>query len=351
MNEIVKYSNELHEMSFSSLTETQQNVFFTLLQQFRNTNGYTLELDYNKLYELADIPRNTDFRHEVLNQLSKLQDFKFRYESNNRGNLRQDVIFPSLEIDPNEKKLFVKVSEGFKDRYINSPLKGWTRYELAEFVWLNGTYTKTIYRYLKQFRTQGRWRIGYKDFKRFLGIPESYKSCDIDKQILKPALKALSEPRNIFETTRTPFENLSVIKHKKGREIESLEFVFIPQSPDMLEKDIEQHKRSLTTISNNIKKRERITRIKNKDKQIVENQEQKINHFTGRKINWCDAYIDIHFYSDNKLENCFDTCKILDLYEHDNNVVMTAKNQENLSTFQIKFENRNHFENWLNTVK
>lgn len=46
MNEIVKYSNELHELKFNSLTEAQQNVFFTLLQQFRSTDGYTLELDY-----------------------------------------------------------------------------------------------------------------------------------------------------------------------------------------------------------------------------------------------------------------------------------------------------------------
>ena len=30
MNEVVKYSNELHELKFNSLNEAQQNVFFTL---------------------------------------------------------------------------------------------------------------------------------------------------------------------------------------------------------------------------------------------------------------------------------------------------------------------------------
>lgn len=57
MNEIVKYSNELYELKFNSLTEAQQNVFFTLLQQFRNTDGYTLELDYYKIFKLANIAK------------------------------------------------------------------------------------------------------------------------------------------------------------------------------------------------------------------------------------------------------------------------------------------------------
>lgn len=40
MNEIVKYSNELHELKFNSLTEAQQNVFLPF---------------YNNLEALMDI--------------------------------------------------------------------------------------------------------------------------------------------------------------------------------------------------------------------------------------------------------------------------------------------------------
>ena len=38
MNEIVKYSNELHELKFNSLTEAQQNMFVTIFQQFMSTD-------------------------------------------------------------------------------------------------------------------------------------------------------------------------------------------------------------------------------------------------------------------------------------------------------------------------
>ena len=262
MNEVVKYSNELHELKFNSMNEAQQNVFFTLLQQFRNTDGYTLELDFNKIFELAQIANNSSYRKEILNKLRQIQTITFMYEINDLGDLQQDVIFPSIRTDTQNRRLFVKVSRGFKDRYISSPLKGWTRYELAEFVGLNGTYTKTIYRYLKQFRSSGRWRIRYDDFKELLGIPNSYRARDIDKQILNPSIKELSAERNLFDQRRTPFAKLVVKKHKKGREIETLEFCFMPQSVSELDKDKRQHERNLTIIANDIQKDQTLRQLK-----------------------------------------------------------------------------------------
>ena len=268
MNEVVKYSNELHELKFSSMNEAQQNVFFTLLQQFRNTDGYTMELDFNKLFELANIAQGTNYRKEILDKLGKLQEFKFRYEINELGDLRQDVIFPSIETDSKNKVLRIRVSQGFKERYINSPLKGWTRYELAEFVGLSGTYTKTIYRYLKQFRSSGRWRIRYDDFKELLGIPESYKAGNIDQRILKPIIKELSAERNLFDQRRTPFEKLVVKKHKKGREIEALEFCFMPQPVSELDKDKRQHERNLTIIANDIQRDQALRQLKRENSNL-----------------------------------------------------------------------------------
>lgn len=253
MNEVVKYSNELHELKFSSLTEAQQNVFFTLLQQFRRTEGYTLELDFNEVFELAQIANSSSYRKEILEKLSKLQEFKFRYQINELGDLRQDVIFPSIETDSGSKILKVRVSQGFKDRYISSPLKGWTRYELAEFVNLSGTYVKTIYRYLKQFRSSGCWRIRYDDFKRLLNIPDSYRATDIDRQILKPSLKELSSERSLFNQRRTLFKGLVVKKIKNGKFIEILEFCFEPQPASDIGRDDAENQRNSVTITGEAK--------------------------------------------------------------------------------------------------
>ena len=329
MNEVVKYSNELHELKFNSMSEAQQNIFFTLLQQLRNSSDYTLELDFNKVFELAQIADNSSYRKEILDKLSKLQEFKFRYETNNKGDLAQEVIFPKIETDSKNKVLKIKVSEDFKDRYINSPLKGWTRYELAEFVNLSGTYTKTIYRYLKQFRSSGRWRIRYDDFKELLGIPESYRATNIDQQILKPTIKELSAERNLFDMRRTPFQKLSVRKFKKGREIETLEFTFMPQPISELEKDEKENERNLATIARDIQREERLRSLKQ------------------NKIDELKPYLFQSVRVKNPNTQEYDTLKIIELNYNQDKIKAKLKNSDDDYITEMTFESIKHLQNFL----
>ena len=329
MNEVVKYSNELHELKFNSLNEAQQNVFFTLLQQFRKASGDTLELDFNKLFELAQISQGTNYRKEILDKLGRLQEFKFRYQINELGDLRQDVIFPSIETDSKNKVLRIRVSQGFKDRYISSPIKGWTRYELAEFVGLSGTYTKTIYRYLKQFKSSGRWRIRYDDFKELLGVPEKYRASEIDKWILKPAIKELSAERNLFDMRRTPFEKLVVIKHKKGREIEALEFCFMPQPVSELEKDEKENERNLATIARDIQREERLRSLKQ------------------NKIDELKAYLFQSVRVKNPHTQEYDTLKIIELNYYQDKIKAKLKNSDDDYITEMIFESIKHLQNFL----
>ena len=329
MNEVVKYSNELHELKFNSLNEAQQNVFFTLLQQFRKASGDTLELDFNQVFELAQIANSSSYRKEILDKIGKLQEFKFRYEINELGDLRQDVIFPSIETDSKNKVLRIRVSQGFKDRYISSPLKGWTRYELAEFVNLSGTYTKTIYRYLKQFKSSGRWRIRYDDFKELLGVPEKYRASEIDKWILKPAIKELSAERNLFDMRRTPFEKLVVIKHKKGREIEALEFCFMPQPVSELEKDEKENERNLATIARDIQREERLRSLKQ------------------NKIDELKAYLFQSVRVKNPHTQEYDTLKIIELNYYQDKIKAKLKNSDDDYITEMTFESIKHLQNFL----
>ena len=329
MNEVVKYSNELHELKFNSLNEAQQNVFFTLLQQFRKASGDTLELDFNQVFELAQIANSSSYRKEILDKIGKLQEFKFRYEINELGDLRQDVIFPSIETDSKNKVLRIRVSQGFKDRYISSPLKGWTRYELAEFVNLSGTYTKTIYRYLKQYRQTGRWCIRYDDFKELLGVPEKYRASEIDKWILKPAIKELSAERNLFDMRRTPFEKLVVIKHKKGREIEALEFCFMPQPVSEIEKDEKENERNLATIARDIQREERLRSLKQ------------------NKIDELKAYLFQSVRVKNPNTQEYDTLKIIELNYNQDKIKAKLKNSDDDYITEMTFESIKHLQNFL----
>ena len=227
----IAYKNDLNAINLNGLSETQMNIFFTLLERLQYSQDNTIKIELNELYELAQIPLSTEFRKSILERLKVLQNYTFMYDPS-PTKTAQLVILPYLEIDSEQKIIKAEVMPQFKERYLTSDFgKGkWTRYDLMEFVYLPSTYTKTIYRFLKQWRTQGKWEISYNDFKDILGIPNSYKACDIDKQIIKPSIKVLSEiTHTLFDTERTPFENLKCEKIKKGRKIETLIFTFKPQ--------------------------------------------------------------------------------------------------------------------------
>ena len=301
----IAYKNDLNAINLNGLSETQMNIFFTLLERLQYSQDNTIKIDLNELYELAQIPLSTEFRKSILERLKVLQNYTFMYDPS-PTKTAQLVILPYLEIDSEQKIIKAEVMPQFKERYLTSDFgKGkWTKYDLMEFVYLPSTYTKTIYRFLKQWRTQGKWEISYNDFKDILGIPHSYQASDIDKQIIKPSIKVLSEiTHTLFDTERTPFENLKCEKIKKGRKIETLIFTFKPQynkEPQQKEQTIAtQEPQKLEPIFI-----QRLREIQKKEAIIYNNQEyfilkiEKLNeHFSilfskNAKIPKNDFYVD-----------------------------------------------------------
>ena len=130
--------------------------------------------------------------------------------------------------------LKIKISDDFS-YLIHNLTKHFTQFELEEFLFLSGKYTKALYIHLKQFRTTGVWRVSWDNFKELLGIPSNYRMCDIDLRILKPSVAQLQEPLNLFERSRTPFKNLKYTKIKgkgrgRGGAIKEIEFTFDKQT-------------------------------------------------------------------------------------------------------------------------
>ncbi len=261
------------------------------------------------------------------------------YETNNKGDLAQEIIFPKIETDSENRVLKIKVSKNFKDRYIDSPLKGWTRHELAEFVNLSGTYAKTIYRYLKQFRAQGWWHIKYKDFKELLEIPESYQARNIDQQILKPAIKELASERNLFDQRRTPFKGLMIKKIKSGRNIEALEFYFEPQKISDIERDEKENKRNLTTIANDIKQKDMLKQLK------------RSNPITGKTVNDFDPYIGRYLRIYNDKTDVIDVLKIQSIEKNGKQLEAKLLNVDDGYFTAMLFDNFKHFKTLLRGMR
>ncbi|EGK7523457.1 replication initiation protein, partial [Campylobacter lari] len=131
-------------------------------------------------------------------------------------------------------RIDIEVNKHF-EYLVNQLTANFTSFELAEFIALSGKYTKTLYRLLKQYRTTGTAYFEWEEFCRIMDIPEKLAMCDIDKRILKPAIKELTKERTLFDQVRIPFKNLSFEKKKikargRGGKVVGIEFTFKPEN-------------------------------------------------------------------------------------------------------------------------
>ncbi|CAC7137338.1 MULTISPECIES: replication initiation protein [Staphylococcus] len=127
------------------------------------------------------------------------------------------VLFTGYEVDANEQELIVSINPKLK-HVLNEITADFTKFELKEMTHLKSTYSKNMFRLLKQYKHTGYFKIQIEDFRERLDIPNSYRMTHINQKVLAPIIKELG----------FIFNNLHInkIKAKKGRKIEWLEFTF-----------------------------------------------------------------------------------------------------------------------------
>ncbi|TNB54926.1 replication initiation protein [Campylobacter helveticus] len=259
--EIVKYNNDLNYMPMPNFKGRQQDLFFAILsqiqekhdskntlQRFFDPEKRKLVIPFKKFVEICRIDEwnrsFTEIWHEIRDFLNILTSYKIEYKT--KRSYYNFVCFEEAEHDTWEQTINITFQKRFYDMVVSYKL-GFTAFELAEFISLNSKYTKTLYRILKQFRSTGKAYFSWDEFLRIMDIPESYKNCDIDKQILKPTLKELTE-LTIFDQMRVPFKNLAYEKEKqkgtrgRGGKVIGITFTFKPENIDMqkLQHEVEQ---------------------------------------------------------------------------------------------------------------
>ena len=247
MTDIVKYNNEMNTYPVFKLSEVEQDIFMALLSNTTFNDSQTIEVNLYDLKEKSNFWRDsiTSYEEKIDSLLDKICNPKIRIRSGTKTTIF--VCFDKLEYDSESHDLKIHVQDDFYQMVKNYKL-GFTRFELAEFVNLSGSYAKTLYRLLKQYRTSGSWLVASEEFKTLLNIPKSYRQRDIDKQILTPCIKQLSRELDMFDTVRVPFRNLKVEKIKKkgrgvkgrGGTITHYAFTFDAEKRELIEQNQEQ---------------------------------------------------------------------------------------------------------------
>ncbi|HED6865807.1 TPA: replication initiation protein [Campylobacter jejuni] len=253
MSDIVKYHNDFNKIKLPSFTEIEQDLLCGLMVKLKE--------EKNKVTfypsDLRNILKSSYDNESLLKFTSSLKEKFFKadftiIERTTRGDKEVEAhrtinLFTEFAIyvykdyileKPNElESIEIQVNPRF-EYILNQLTANFTAFELAEFVALSGKYTKTLYRLLKQYRTTGKAYFEWEEFCRVMDIPQDYRQSEIDKRIIKPAIKELSKERNLFDQIRVPFKNLAYEKDKaksrgRGGKVIGITFTFKPENVEM----------------------------------------------------------------------------------------------------------------------
>ena len=221
MKEITRYKNEMNTLSIGKWTAEEMNFLFAILTQVRDEGCKTLTFDTYDLREYVKFEKTQPQRwnNTMKSVVSKIAQLVYLHEDENI--FRALPLFREFSVDLNKQVVTVRVSDEME--YILNKLNidtgNWTQFEFFEFATLKSVYSKTVYRFLKQYRKTGFWKVDLEDFRNLLSIPKSYKPTHIDSRVLKPVMTELP---SIFKGLKVH----KIKSRRRGNQLLGYEFTF-----------------------------------------------------------------------------------------------------------------------------
>ena len=215
---MIKYHNDMNLVAFKNFNQRELNIFFSICALMKEKGDNTITFSYNELKKLinAKLPTNQVFEDLLVSTYNKLLELQLGYHDENK--IVRFVLFTGYPVDKEKKEISIRVNHDYA-YVLNDLSSNFTIFELQEFNTLASSYSKNMFRLLKQFKSTGHYTVSVDEFRRLLDIPEYYTMKRITDKILSVILKELS----------SYFVDLKVTKIKEGRTIKTLDFRFKPQ--------------------------------------------------------------------------------------------------------------------------
>lgn len=193
-NELVKYQPELNTIPLRKFSPVEMNLFFSIVSRMRDKGDQTVRFTFDQLKELSNYKptANNRFIDDIQRTYEHLMTLHFGSRSKSGLSREMFVMFTKFKINGDVENPYVDV-EVYRDAIpLLNNLESWVRYALTEFRELKSSYSKTMFRLLKGYRTTGYAYFSKKDFNELLDIPVSYRQSNIDNYVLKPIKEELT---------------------------------------------------------------------------------------------------------------------------------------------------------------
>ncbi|UOR65713.1 replication initiation protein (plasmid) [Helicobacter pylori] len=251
------YHNNANKVNLGKLSEREANLLFAIFQKLKDQGNTLIRFEPQDLKRMLNIDISNERLSEVVVKLwDSIKTADFWKISETETSIIQEnyMLFSRCKIELNKpskdlKYLEIQLNDNYQYLLNNLGMGQYTSFKLLEFQRVRGKYAKTLYRLLKQYKSTGILSVEWTQFRELLDIPKDYTMPNIDKFVLKIALKEL---RKIY-----PFEHLSYKKERRNshdkRKVTHIDFYFeqLPQgkTKQQKQKDKQRAKRDIKLIA------------------------------------------------------------------------------------------------------
>ncbi|MFG0935256.1 replication initiation protein, partial [Staphylococcus sp. 231237_7MaSpsaltlick] len=152
--ETVVYRNEMNLVPLRKFTSTEIDLFFTLCNKLKEQDSRTLQIPFDELKHLSNYYSRSQDR--FVKDLEHVYDkmLNLTYTERNGKSFKKFVLFTSYEVNVDEQYLAISINGDLK-HILNSITADFTKFELQEMTQLKSTYSKNMFRILKQYKHTG----------------------------------------------------------------------------------------------------------------------------------------------------------------------------------------------------
>ena len=219
---IIRYDNDLTKTPLKGLSVVDLNIFMYLLYicQDRGTEDVTIPLKVlRESTEYKTSNSQMKFMEDIYRMKQKMAGISvWARELKGPGTTTLLNVFSALTVDLAEKTLTVAVTKECA-YLLNNNERKYTELEYLEYRSLKSIYSKNIYRQLRSWNSTGVWNASIEEFRDLVCIPDSYRTKDIEKRILKPAMAELEK---FFDDIR--YEK--ILDKKRGNPLKRIVIAF-----------------------------------------------------------------------------------------------------------------------------
>ena len=219
MNDIVKYHNDMNKVNLASFSTKELDLFFSICFKLKEVGTDEIKISFNDIKFLIgeeNNPKRVKFHIDNLNK--KLAQLNYQFEISPNV-FERFVLFTNFTSNYNNNSLTIKVNSKF-GYLLNNLIGNFTKFDLIEFVNLKSSYSKNMFKFLKQWESIKIKEFKIDEFRELLNIPKGFTMSKIDERILKPIMDELPQY----------FLNLKLEKIKTGKKITSLKFSWSKKS-------------------------------------------------------------------------------------------------------------------------